>query len=223
MNTRRSVLSREGGDDYPRNQADQINFAGEVYRRAPNETRLHRWRKLPAWLLLLVTIAFAMQACGYMSVLGAATTIVEDTRAKIQADYSPWPLLSFLPVDPAILDQINEDTGRIIAFQDSSSQAFWGTPSTLAADTNTEEPTFVLTPSGTSAVGDGSATATAESSPSVTATTTAPLTATATPPSSATPPSIATPTTSGNRNFNYTSTPQPPTPTAGGGHGTGEN
>ncbi|MCJ7823354.1 MAG: hypothetical protein MUP44_00485, partial [Anaerolineales bacterium] len=167
MNTRRSVLSREGGDDFPRNQADQINFAGEFYKRAPNETRLHRWRKLPAWLLLLVTIAFAMQACGYIAVLGAATTLVEDTRAKIQADYSPWPLLSFLPVDPAILDQINEDTGRIIAFQDSSSQAFWGAPSTDAENTKTEEPTSVLTPSGTPAAGDGSATATEESSPSV--------------------------------------------------------
>ena len=116
MITRRSVLSREAGDDYPRNQADQINFAGEVYKRSPNETRRHHGRKLPIWLLLPVTIALAMQACGYMSVLGAATTIVEDTRAKIQADYSPWPILSFLPVDPAILEQIAEDTGRIIAF-----------------------------------------------------------------------------------------------------------
>jgi hypothetical protein len=215
---------RDSVGEIPRRQADQIQTAGTAaFERG--EPRTRRWRTLLFWLGFPLLIALTMQICGRISLLGATAMVVEDTRAKIHADYSPWSFLSFLPVDPAILSEISKDTGRISAVleQDSSNQSFWGNPTSTPSATMAGEPTSSPTPSETPTAGDPSPTATLVGSASPTATVTTSPTATASPTATVTTSPTATPTTQGNQFFNFTSTPNAPNPTATGKNGSGDS
>ena len=189
------------------------------------EPRPNRIVNLLGWLMLLCLLALTMQVCGRLALLGAKALIVEDTRARIQADYSPWTFLSFMPIDSAILAEISGDTGRSINVNlgDSSSQSFWSNATSVLQETATGEPSSTPPAGETPSAETPSPTATLEGTAGPSPTTTPGETSTATVPPTATstPPPSPTEDGQGNQYYNYTATPQPPEPTSPGNQGLG--
>jgi len=210
---------------HPQGHVDRSQRQLITGAKGDGEPRPKRLLNLLGWLTLPCLIAMTMQVCGWVSLLGVKALIVEDTRAKIQADYSPWPFLSFLPVDSAILDEISEHTGRSINLnlQDSSSSSLWGNPTPALIETAAGEPTSIPLYSQTPTAGLTTPTATLEGTTGATPTSTPATTLTATipPTTTTTPPPSPTDDKQGNQHFNYTSTPEPPEPTASGNNGSG--
>lgn len=212
---------------HPRGIVDRSQRRSLAGTKGGDGPRPNRILSLLGWLTLPGLIALIMQACGWISLLGTQDLIVEDTRARIQADYSPWPILSFVPVDSGILEEISEDTGRDLEvdLQDPSSPSSWGNPTPILQETATGEPTSTSSYSETPTAGLSSPTATLEGTASATPTSTPDTTSTATIPptttSTASPEPSPTDDRQGNQYSYYTATPEPPkaTPTKDTGSG----
>jgi hypothetical protein len=225
-------MSLEGEDrpmdtarSHPHGYPVKAQHQGDAGARGGGEPHPKRMLNLLVWLVLPFLLAMTMQVCGWMSLLGTRVLIVEDTRARIQADYSPWPFLSFLPVDPDILADISAETGRSINLnlQEASSQSFWGDGTSAPQMTATVEPCPTPESSETPMAGSPSPTSTPEGTAAASPTRT-PLpspTGTLPPTETETPPPSPTDDGQGNQYFNYTATPQPPEPTSPGNQGPG--
>jgi hypothetical protein len=227
MTQQGSARSKDPARSHPQGHVVRTQRQWVTGAKGGGEPRPNRILNLLGWLMLPCLIVMTMQACGWMSLLGAKALIVEDTRARIQADYSPWPSLSFLPVDYAILEEISEDTGRSINVtpQDSASPSSWENPTPAFEESATGEPTSTPLYSETPTAGPTSPTVTMEGTDTATPTSTPATTSTATIPptitSTTTPPPSPTDDNQGNQHFNYTSTPEPPKSTPSGNTGSG--
>ena len=226
MNQQGSIPSMDPAKSHPQGYSKRTQRQLVTSAKVDGKPHPNRIRNLLGWLIPPCLIAITMQACGWLSLHGAEVLIVEDTRARIQADYSPWPFLSFMPIDSAILEEISKHTGRTINvnLQDSSDSSLWGNSTPLPKETDTGIPTSTPLCSETPPVGIPSPTATLESTIDATPTSTPVTTSTATiPPTATTIPPSPTDDKPGNQYFNYTSTPEPPVPTDPGNSGSGDD
>ncbi|HEX9894489.1 MAG TPA: hypothetical protein VGA78_11230, partial [Gemmatimonadales bacterium] len=65
-------------------------------------------RTLLRWLLLVPLIFLALFGCGWMATLGLPVASA-DTRSLLNADYSPWSFEVIQPVNPDIIEEIQQD------------------------------------------------------------------------------------------------------------------
>ncbi|MGH2621592.1 MAG: hypothetical protein ACRDHG_13655, partial [Anaerolineales bacterium] len=154
-------------------------------------------RELLRWLLLVPLIFLALFGCGWMATLGLPVASA-DTRSLLNADYSPWSFEVIRPVDPDIIEEIQQDQ---ILYPSTFSEPvepiiipapFW--PTATPTPTPTPGPTLTPSPSLTASATPtlGTPTASLTASPTFTSTSTGTPTRTPTPagPPSPIPPAV---------------------------------
>jgi len=99
----------------------------------PDQRGRRRARSVAEWLALILLLLILFFACGWLSLIGTRTSALADTGSLMWADYRSWQVIAFQPVDPAIVEEIEDDTGRKPVALDLSDGGtvvgwFWWTP-----------------------------------------------------------------------------------------------
>src|SRR3989337_1177818 len=128
----------------------------------PDRRGRRRARSAAEWIALILLLLILFFGCGWLSLIGTRISALADTRSLMQADYRSWPVIAFRPIDPRILDEIEDDTGKAPVVLDLSDGGtvvgwFWWTPQptgtpggpTATASGTSSAPTSATTASGT--------------------------------------------------------------------------
>src|SRR3990172_11581647 len=71
-------------------------------------THGNRFKLLP-WLAGVICIFALLYSSSYLALLWLPPHKEVDMRSQLTADYSPWAILVFQPVDPAIIEEIRQE------------------------------------------------------------------------------------------------------------------
>jgi hypothetical protein len=169
------------------------------YARLTDKQAQEQLRGLGRWLIIVPVLLLLLFGCSEISLWGAASTALADTRSKLQADYRPWPYVAIPAINSNIIEEIERD---VQADPDAENAA----PPEIVAQAG-----FLLTPTapagstGTPIAAGATATATLTPLPSPTPTLTA-TSPTSTPTSTFTPSRTPTITLTPSRTLTRTST-----------------
>src|SRR3989304_7492594 len=99
----------------------------------PDRRGRRRARSAAEWIALILLLLILFFGCGWLSLIGTRLPALADTRSLMQADYRSWPVIAFHPIDPRILDEIEDDTGTepvVLDLSDGGTVVgwFWWTP-----------------------------------------------------------------------------------------------
>jgi hypothetical protein len=86
-------------------------------------------KKLP-WVVSVVIIFSLIYGSSYAALLWQPATPKVNTRSALTADYRPWNILAFQPLDPAIIKEIQQE--RKLPDQLVIPGSFWPTPTGLS-------------------------------------------------------------------------------------------
>jgi hypothetical protein len=70
----------------------------------------NRFKLLP-WLAGVICIFALLYSSSYLALLWLPPPKEVDMSSQLTADYSPWAILVFQPVDPAIIEEIRQEQG----------------------------------------------------------------------------------------------------------------
>lgn len=99
-------------------------------------------RKLLPWLACAICVLSLLYSTSYLALIWLPSPTEVDTTSGLAADYSPWNLLVFQPVDHAILADIQRE--RELPDQIIIDGSFWPTPTSTpspTADSQLQDPT----------------------------------------------------------------------------------
>jgi hypothetical protein len=91
---------------------DSLDISPTTSDPPPDQRGKRRARSAVEWIALILLLLILFFGCGWISLIGTRISALADTRSLMQADYRSWPVIAFRPVDPRILDEIEEDTGQ---------------------------------------------------------------------------------------------------------------
>lgn len=74
------------------------------------DPNVNRFRLLP-WVVGAIFIFALLYCSGYLALFWLPMYEGMDMKSQLAADYRPWSVLVFQPVDPAIIDEIRQERG----------------------------------------------------------------------------------------------------------------
>ncbi len=92
-----------------------ISTLSQVNLRAGREVPVGEVLGFSRWLLVIPFVLFVLFIAGQVALMRQPVVAAADTRSMLSADYSPWEIASFAPVDIEIISEIQGEPGVKLA------------------------------------------------------------------------------------------------------------